>query len=76
MSLTSSTGLTHNNPPPEAELSEVPPDGPPRFKAEGERDRAFSIKPNFFAIHALYTILRSDLTQKVKQKYIYIYVMK
>ncbi|KAJ3588708.1 hypothetical protein NHX12_009562 [Muraenolepis orangiensis] len=28
-------GLTHNTPPPEAELSEVCPQGPPRFQAEG-----------------------------------------
>ncbi|XP_030216217.1 F-box only protein 50 [Gadus morhua] len=28
-------GLTHKTPPPEVELSEVPPQGPPRFQAEG-----------------------------------------
>jgi len=38
VSLDSSTGLTHDSPPPEAEPSEVCPQGPPRFQADGERE--------------------------------------
>ena len=38
VSLNSCTGLTHKTPPPEVELSDVPPQGPPCFQAEGERE--------------------------------------
>ena len=65
--LNSSPGLTHETPPPEAELSEFPPEGPPRFQAEGERETE-----NFPLSHLVPFIfhksLRSDLTQKSQRK--------